>query len=170
MPALRTLLKAAAFGAVCAATLTAGDPVPRATLPDPVAEAVRGVFPRGPITAVVYDDLPDGREYETQLKVDGRDAYVVATADGVVIETGQAIDEQAVPAEVRATMGREAPEGGVVTECFRREFHRNADGEPLETPSVLFEITFGAGRDERFLAVNADGSLRSPEPRTGEGE
>lgn len=170
MRALRTLLKVAAFCAACAATLTAGDPVPRATLPDPVAEAVRGVFPRGPLIAVVYDDSPAGREYETHLKVDGRDAYVVATADGVVIETGQAIDEQAAPAEVRAAMGREAPEGGVVMECFRRELHRNADGEPLETPCVFFEFTFGAGRDEKFLVVNADGSLRSPEPRTGEGE
>lgn len=165
MPGARTVPIAMAICAACALTLTAGDPVPRAPLPPLVAEAVRGIFPRGPVVAVAYDNTEGGREYEAHLRVDGRDAYVVATDDGVVRETGQAVDEQAAPAEVREALRLAVPEGPAVTECFRREFHRGPDGGPLETPCVFYEFTLGAGRDEVFLAINADGSLRLPEAR-----
>ncbi len=148
------------IAAVGAAVAPGGDPLPRATLPAPVAEAVRGLFPRGPIVAVLYDDTDGGREYEAHLKVNGRDAYVVALENGVVLETGLALDEQATPAPVRETLRREAPEGGFVAECFRRELHRAPDGQPLNAPCVFYEITLGFGRDERFLAINADGALR----------
>jgi hypothetical protein len=168
MRALRPLLTLAALWA--AWTAAAEDPTPRAPLPAPVAEAVRGVYPRGPLVAVLYDDTPRGREFEAQLKVEGRDAYVVALEDGVLIETGLALDEQALPPEVRDALRREAPDGGAVMECFRREFHRAPDGGPLETPCVFYEVVLGAGRDERLLTLNADGSLRPPEPRATEGE
>jgi len=135
-------------------TLTAwvSRPIPKKGLPVPVLAALKRGFPSAKLRACSTEKQGGRACYKLRLTEGNIEQTVVYTADGSVIEIGEIIQLDSLPAAVAASFAELCPKAMV------RKTEKVTGAQ-----DVLYKITIMDGKKTLGLLFNADGKLITKE-------
>jgi hypothetical protein len=134
---------------LCAVVGIAGEKkITKKELPGEVLSAFQKAYPKATIKGLSKEE-ENGKTYYEIESLDGKTARDISyLADGKVAEIEEAVATSALPAAVKATVGKEYPKGKIVkSEKTTRE------------STVEYEIHVTVGKDKHELVVDPSGKV-----------